>query len=276
LGAPHGRIVDAEGRFTIPVIPGTGILTFDADEHRKYSRAQGADSIKDSAETPLDDRIYDTEPFMLHPENTNALQRVDVPVGASSAEVTFQIHSGLEVVGKVIDDDGNPVTGVIASGEGGFGDGWYPLEDASFHVRAFYPKSPRKIGFYHAERQLAASLQLDDVPPEPLTVTLRPSGGVRGRLLDENGLALGHYMLSGDGVPDQWHSNNRQPLATDEEGRFEIRGLIPGREYTVTGRSKEGPGGTVTIGTVFKAITIGSAQIHDVGDVKLKPRMNGE
>ena len=271
LGADHERGANADGRFAIPVMPGQGILTFGPKDHQRYSRGQGADSIEESSELPLGDRQYRTVPTILDPMGTIALQKIDVPVGTASTEVTFQIQSGKDVDGKLIDDKGNLVTGAIATGQDGFGDGWYSLTDSSFRVRAFYPESPRTLGFYQPERELAASFRLDKVPTEPLVITLHPSGGIRGRLIDKNRIPLSQYILSGDGIPTKGLTEKRQPLATDEEGRFEIRGLVPGREYTVLGSSIPGGDGTAMMGTVLKAISIESAQVRDVGDVTLQP-----
>ena len=259
-------------------MPGAGILTFGPEDSRKYSRGQGADKIKESSELPVARRLYETVPYMLHALNTIALQQVDFHEIFGQAGLTmvveFKINAGVEVTGKLVDEIGKPVSGAIATGQDGFGNSWYSLNDSSFQVRAFYPENPRKLGFYHPERELAAEYILEKVPAEPLIITLHPSGGVRGRLIDENGIPLVRYHLTGDGVPDQWHSNKHQPLVTDDEGRFEIRGLIPGKQYTVLGRSKPGANGFTTIGTVLKEITIESVQVRDVGDVKLQPRMD--
>ena len=118
--------------------------------------------------------MYETVPHILLATNTIALQKVDVPVGTNSTEVTFQIRSGYEVVGKLVDEDGKPLTGAIASGQDSYGNTWYSLGDSSFQVRAFYPETPRKLGFYHPERDLVAEYNLDKVPTEPLVIKLHP------------------------------------------------------------------------------------------------------
>ena len=124
LRAPHERGADADGRFTIPVMPGAGILTFGPKDSRKYSRGQGADSIKESSELPVARRLYNTVPYKLHTLNTIALQKVDIPIDTGSTEVSFQIHSGFEVSGNLVDENGKPVTGAIATGQDGFGNSW--------------------------------------------------------------------------------------------------------------------------------------------------------
>jgi len=274
LGAPYERTADADGRFTIPVIPGTGLLTFDPKESSKYSRGQGADKIKESSETPMKGRMYLTVPQILTSVNTTAVQRVDLPEVARSADAIFQIQSGIDVSGKLVDPTGQPLIGAIAIREAGYGRVMSSPNAGTFEVRGFYPESPRTLGFYHPGQDLAAVFELKEVPSKPLTITLQPAGGVRGRLLDENAMPLGLYTLSGESIPDRDFSDNYQRLATNEDGRFEIRGLVPGRKYTVNGRSKSGSRGRVTTGTVLNDFAIDSAKIQDIGDVKLQPAMN--
>jgi hypothetical protein len=62
-------------------------------------------------------------------------------------------------------------------------------------------------------------------------------------------------------------------LQTDKDGRFEIRGLVPGHKYTagVTGTDiMNGRRYTAERGLIFTDVTIEAGQTKDLGDLRPK------
>ena len=60
-----------------------------------------------------------------------------------------------------------------------------------------------------------------------LTVQLEQAASIRGRLMDHDGAPVQEARLKGPGIL------SKDPIMTDKDGRFEIRGLMPSRKYAV-------------------------------------------
>jgi hypothetical protein len=84
---------------------------------------------------------------------------------------------------------------------------------------------------------MAAFVDIKGGEPDPISVTLQPSGTVIGRLVDEDGRPRPNvrlevcYHLGESQVEEQSFS---PPLMTGPDGRFRIRGLSPGLPYNVS------------------------------------------
>ena len=130
------------------------------------------------------------------------------------------------------------------------------------------PTSRASLFFYNRERDLAGHQQISGPPPENLVVKLQPAGSVRGRLVDDDGAALAGVILRGVGVPSDNFGDASRRLATDEQGRFEIRGLVADHKYTVQGDA-QGKSGRVLVD-----FAVASGEAKDVGDVTLQPKRN--
>jgi hypothetical protein len=65
-------------------------------------------------------------------------------------------------------------------------------------------------------------------------------------------------------VPGENYGDASLRLGTDENGRFHIRGLIPGRTYTVVGMGER------IYGRVLTEVSVEPGTTKDVGDVKLQ------
>src|SRR5262249_31603679 len=71
---------------------------------------------------------------------------------------------------------------------------------------------------------------LKELPDEklgPLTIKLQPCGSISGRFVDPDGMPVagGRFYVQG-GTEGQF-------LTLDKEGRFHVKGLLPGLEYRV-------------------------------------------
>lgn len=174
------------------------------------------------------------------------------------------LTSGVDVIGRLLDPDGKPLTGGVVSGEV-YANSWYPIRGQTFRVEGYYPDRPRELFFYHPDRNLAGYYRLAGESPKELATRLEPAGAIRGRLLDTYGAPLSGIRLRGEGVPDDNSGDTHLRLSTDDAGRFEIRGLIPGRKYTV-----EGDGDGIS-GRVLVDATVEASKTKDVADVTLQP-----
>lgn len=261
----HERRTDEDGRFRIAVLPGPGIITFMADDHSRYRRGLGAKTITGST---LDmggrGKTFNTVPGICHSANEHALRQIDLEVGSDPIELSLTLTSGSDLTGRLLDPDGKPLSGGVVFGN--IQHSWYPIRGEEFQIQGYYPDRPRDLFFHHPERNLAGHCRLEGKPPKPLTIKLGPAGAIRGRLVDDSGNPITGIELAGEGVPSENYGNAELRIGTDKDGRFHIRGLIPGRKYTV-----EGSGSRRYYGRVLVDVTVEAGQTKDVGDVKFQP-----
>jgi beta-lactamase regulating signal transducer with metallopeptidase domain/protocatechuate 3,4-dioxygenase beta subunit len=268
-GITHERRTDDDGRFEIAVMPGPGIISFVALDHTRYRRGLGAETITGSVtDVPTMDanrkvKMFNTVPTSVFANNEHLLRQIDPEDGSKPMELTLTLTSGADVTGRLLDPEGKRLSGGIVSGNV-FEGAWYPIHGDEFRVEGYFADRPRELFFYHPERDLAGHCHLEGQPPAQLTVTLRPAGGVRGRLVGDSGAPLPRIVLRGEGVPGENYGDASLRLGTDENGRFHIRGLIPGRTYTVVGMGER------IYGRVLTEVSVEPGTTKDVGDVKLQ------
>ena len=264
-GVHHERRTDAEGKFELPVLPGRGIITFMALDHTRYRRGFGSESIDmDAADENAGIKMYRTVPSMLISSNEHVFRQIEPKVDSPPIEVALRLTSGVDVVGRLVDPNGQALSGGVVSGNV-FQNAWYPIRGETFKVQGYYPDRPRELFIYHPESDLGAYHRLEGPPPKEFVVQMQPTGGVQGRLVDEDGAPLAGFVLRGNGVPNENFGNVELRLGTDEEGRFLIRGLLPGRKYTVTAESGR------QSGMILRDVVVEAGETKDVGSVTLQP-----
>src|SRR5207302_1223715 len=109
------------------------------------------------------------------------------------------LEPGRPVTGSVVGPDGQPLTGVLATGltavlpaarfrtrllEGPLAQ---KLEAASFTAHGIDPRQPRTLILVHPEKGLAKVQTLRGDEAGPLTVRLEPVGSISGRIVDAEG-----------------------------------------------------------------------------------------
>jgi len=259
----HERRTDEEGRFRIAVLPGMGLITFMADDHTNFRRGLGAETVTGpTLDMGGGGKTFSTVPGICHSMNEHALRQINPEVGSGPIDLPLTLTSGTNLTGRLLDPDGKPLSGGIVCGN--IQRAWYPIQGETFRIEGYYPDRPRDLFFHHPERKLAGYYRLEGKPPVPLTIRLQPAGSIRGRLMDDSGNPISGITLAGEGVPSENYGNAALRIGTDEGGRFHIRGLIPGRKYTVFGS------GNRKYGRVLADATVEAGQTKDVGDVTLQ------
>ena len=90
--------------------------------------------------------------------------------------------------------------------------------------------------------------------PNDLTVGLQRAAAVSGRLVDEMGVPIAGAQLSGENLVTTDYLATELRYQTDEDGRFELRGIIPGVQYDI--RALEG---YRFLGDVLRGYSVNSA-----------------
>jgi hypothetical protein len=86
-------------------------------------------------------------------------------------------------------------------------------------------------------RNLAGALDLEEGATNA-SVRLEPALTLAGRISDLNGKPLTNAQAQALFHTERMASNLGPPVRTDAEGRFEIKGLPPGRQYSVNTSAK--------------------------------------
>jgi RNA polymerase sigma factor (sigma-70 family) len=249
-----------DGKFRIPVLPGKGAVIV---------RVSSGDYLP--AESLSEDqagRLGLPPPRTLL--NFNAVALIDAKAGATPVKCDLTVDPGQTLTCKLLDPDGKPVKGARVKGYRPL-HFWSqrPLEGAKFTLTAMHPKHPRWLVVLHPGRQLGASVEVKVGDREPVPVRLKPTGTITGRVLDPDGDPWKRqelrvfYHKPGGAV----YQHLPEVLATDDEGRFRVRGVIPGLMYQVVVSGK--PPRT-TVGTVATRLTVKPGETRDLGDVKAR------
>jgi hypothetical protein len=102
-----------------------------------------------------------------------------------------------------------------------------------------------------------------------LVVRLVRDGSIKGRLIDEDGVAVAGAAFTAQThfADDREFWRAGETFSTDAEGRFQMNGLSPGVKLSVHVGNKSRRFDT---GDVFRNVIIQSGETRDVGDVKVK------
>ncbi|HWB14276.1 MAG TPA: carboxypeptidase-like regulatory domain-containing protein [Pirellulales bacterium] len=157
--------------------------------------------------------------------------------------IDVELSPQAAILGRVLDDQGEPLAGVIVStttalaidGRGYAGAAYRKAEtdrEGRFELRdlpmGFAQLSYRKERYYHTPLG-----ELLAVPGEPIEIRMVRTGTIRGRLTEGGKpLAGSAVSLNQEGkTPDTWGGIGTWGggMNTDAEGRFEFAGAPPGR-----------------------------------------------
>lgn len=258
----HETRTKPDGSFTITAVPGAGFISFRALDHSKYKRAAKSPGIGSSIQDDMPG-LYMTVPHAVMAWEVNALKEVDVK-RTEPNDVQIVVRSGENVYGQVKTADGWPATDIIYSGLFEQG-GWSPVKGESFVVEGYYEDEARDVYFYHPATSTAAHVRLQGKVPKPLVVKLQPAATIRGRLLDKGGLPIVGAPIKGSNIIDNNLGRPELAIDTDDDGRFEIPGIVPGQSYSAyTVIEKRG------VPPVFKDMVVDKAEVKDLGDITLE------
>lgn len=247
------------------------------------------------------------------------------PIEPTEAEVAAGKTTDVEIVleaagtveGRVVDANDRPVADAEVSMRGDeaqWGANGSTRDDGTFTIESVRPQTYRvtaSIGWGHTMR--APGTKDDDVQGERVTVTAGEtakvelvvedrSGTIVGRVVDEAGGPIDDAFVHANRESDsarksegsnrgsaRWGSWDREPVLTDQDGRFELTGLSPGNHTLFATRRGGGEGVAehVEVGTreavvriapgaaISGTVTLSSGGAPTRFDVTVTDRANG-
>ncbi len=230
----HRYRIGKEGRYRTLGLPGAGVLLVRADGG--YPRSVGAKRV-DGYEAEMGGGYLPTNPTSLPLSNWNFIKQINPESDATSFTCNVELDAGLSIPGRVVGPDGESITDLNVLGEVVNVAFWKPHATNTFTIEGYDGKGPRQLFFKNNDETLVGQYRLEGDVPEKIVVTLQPSVRVTGRLIEnKTELPAIAYELhcdktslfNGMSLSTRFRIDDSR---TDDDGRFEIRGLVPGMIY---------------------------------------------
>ncbi len=270
---------DLGGRFRVVTIPGKSVLMVQiADANiSPYLLARPDSDHKelfkyDKEEDAWFFKAAGREEFL---DLENIVKVLDLKDDNSETKVELFGERGGTAKLIVQDADGKPLTGAFVAGLTAHWPITFELKnDAATTVLALDPERPRRVLVVHPDKNLGGTVTLRGDEKTPVVIKLAPLGAVTGRLLEIDGTPLAGANVSvdwADKIASDMHrtvDRTAPPVKTDKEGRFTLRGILPGIKFDL-GIQK----GEITYAGKPKIVLseVKPGQTLDLGERRLKP-----
>ncbi|MEM6471205.1 MAG: M56 family metallopeptidase [Planctomycetota bacterium] len=197
------------------------------------------------------------------------------------------------ITGTAIRADGTQLSNLRYVGRSPQNARWTMSDDGRVEVIGIEPGKSRRIVAYHPRENLVGYLVTNNGLASGFRLRTRPWAVLKGRVLDEDGDPIGGariYSASGDNQvyasPSDAMMNSdfaKQPLPlpptdglgnvqhhTDEKGRFELVGMVPGYSYNLdVAVPRDEPTQNPIL---FHGVLLKPGETRDLGDVVLQKR----
>lgn len=255
-----------DGRFTIPALPGRGLIAARAQEER-YLHGIGAGVIKG-----FDKGLgaFKTYPFICSTADQHVFAEINPAPEMDEVALELRVDPGRTVSGTIVGPDGQAISGgvEIRTLDVFQSPRQSPGDSPEFEVTGL-PSGPYRLDFIHRGRKLAGAIVLKGDETERLTAKLQPWGTAAGRVVDEEGRPRTDVELFSTirhrADPERGDLENKPTV--DAEGRFRIEGLVAGVKYDAWGHSPN-----KATGPILEGVLVGPGEVKDLGDVTLPTR----
>jgi hypothetical protein len=244
------RLNEPDGSYRVPATNGRGVLCVAAEQMAAYALSGQADKIEGLQRGEDKLGIY----HLMNDWMVNEFREVNLGPNDPNPTMDIVLQRLSQRSVRLIDVDGQPVIGArcigqmpdIALAARQTFQHTSPLETSETDIVGLEVESPRALAFLHPTRNIGATavVRVEDPNNEPLTVTLRPLGRIRGRLTDNSGKPLAGVQVHGVALPpvelpkaaQSWRGYTSFPVYTESvrskpDGSFEIEKVVPGIRY---------------------------------------------
>lgn len=272
LQAASSAILQADGAYSLTVLPGPGVVLVAASPRDSYTTArlddrELANLFGDGADHGGGSWLYTARGGNFGSwrhciDRYNALTLIHPEEKAKSLALDVTVQAAHPLRGTVIGPDGQPLRGVKVCGLTSMPDAEM-LEDPSFLVEGLNPQRTRELSFHHPEKGLGKVLTIRGDETNELTVQLEPCGVVVGRMVDRAGRPVPGVGIrfSGSGIMGFYVA-----AETDRQGRFRAA-LVPGLAYRPGLQYQEGRTTTPRLPRSVGVLAVESGRTKDLGDL---------
>ncbi len=256
----------SDGSFKLLVLPGKGVVAIRAQAGKYRYQELNAESVRDLAI----DRPLATSKPRFHQVRT-----VEVSNVSGNPKVDFALESINPVRAKLIGPDDNPVKESLILSEAS-GSLFTRIHGDEFELEPTGPGEKRAFAILHPERGLGAVYVSKGDEQDGKTIRLLPTGIIKGRLVDEEGVPSAgieiHLSLSPDNSQSSEFNAYGFQIWTDEKGQFVGHDVIAEAKYSffVPARVKQ----RKIVGRLHsgdrETWTIKPGETLDIGDVQAK------
>ncbi len=246
----------SDGTFRLVGLPGraiVGVLSLEGD----YRQAVGADAIEG-----IDAKGH--FPTFRNPINPSrkwptAMKEINPAEGSDSASVDFQLDPGGHVQITILDPSGEPLDATKLELLGFR----RPTAGSTVDVLGLGPEEVRTILLHHKERGLGKVVRVRAADAEKgMSVRLEPCATFRGQLVDKNETPLSGVEIRVAVLPMEDFSEFLPRVATDADGKFVHRGILPGVNYAVAAIGRQ-----IDIRSVASDVAIEPGETVDFGTI---------
>jgi len=226
--------------------------------------------------------LYRTEPHRLISSNYNYVAEINPKPGDERIKVEMVLRASKPVRLHIVSRDDR--SGSFAEGPPKDGyevhglnerRGWQKDQNTQLVVEDLLPNEKRTVYVFHRDSGLGGAAIVDENVKQPVEIKLTMTGRLMGRLADENGDPITDGILSRYGAvwasdPELRASPTQIPV--DEQGRFELNGLIPGWKYSArvfAPRKNQGRLRKAYIGMAFSDVEVKPGESRDLGDLRV-------
>lgn len=262
-GAPYRT--DENGRFTIPVIPGRGVLCAKADQG-EYVGAFGQREIPELKDGAIQNGNTVTSDGMI-PEHFHAMKALEVEANAHEVSVDLQVTKGRSIAIHFVDENNQPLSGVKCQGlTTNFA--WNTVEGNTGSMEGVEVGQTRHFFAVH-ETPLTKRIGRITFTSDMIehTIQLQRLATITGRLLDKTtGKPMPGYSVLAHFRTETGRTINPDHVS-DADGKFKIW-LPVGTTYRLSAQNQsvdpfDSPG--VSLGR----LDIVEPMEHDYGDLTI-------
>jgi RNA polymerase sigma factor (sigma-70 family) len=226
---------DNDGRYRTLGLPGPGVLLIRAMELDGYPRAIGGDKVPGYRASI---NYIPTTPVGMPLVNWNLIIQVNPTKSATAFHRDIVLDAGEAIPGRLVAPDGRPLSDVQVVGETLNNTWWVPHRNAEFQLKGYDGKGPRQLLFRASEGSLVGQYRLEGPAPKKILVKLEPAVRVRGRLIErEADLPAERCQIY---CEKSTIGEAHITASTDDDGRFEIKGLVARAVYKMSAANSKG------------------------------------